>query len=93
MRFALVFIMMLSFANLASAQGLAPQPENKIKTAMKIMGANLKLIAQTPVDATNQAALVAKAQELRAQILSVVGETPDAAPFAQSSTTLTPSSR
>lgn len=74
MRFALAFALMFTLANSALAQDAAP---NKIQVAMKIMGTNLKAISQTPVDATTQASLVAKAQEIRAQILSVVGETPE----------------
>ncbi|MES2964262.1 MAG: hypothetical protein V4760_10255 [Bdellovibrionota bacterium] len=74
MRSFLALILMLTFVGAARAQEAAP--DSKMVAAMKIIGANFKAIGMQSSDPTAFAALVPKVQELRAQVLSIVGETP-----------------
>jgi hypothetical protein len=74
MRLVFAFLMILSFSSLSQAQ---EGPDSTMKAAMKVIGANTKAIAMGSSDPSALAGLVPKAQEIRAQILSIVGETPE----------------
>lgn len=74
MRSILMSLLILTFSGLASAQELHG---GKLHDAMKIIGADFKAIAKESGDPAALPGLVAKAQEIRAQVLSVVGETPE----------------
>lgn len=73
MRYAIALLLSFAFIAPAHSQQAAP---NKIQAAMEIIGSEFKAIAKQSADPAVLAGLVVKAQTIRAQILSVVGETP-----------------